>query len=84
MNEESCDHSEWCYPEPEPHPWTGELVVQEPFQKNTYEDLDLGRYHCVRCKKIGYYTGLWRRHHEGGRVLLDERTGHVRRRATNE
>lgn len=46
--------------------------------KGTYEDIDLGRYRCTRCYEIFYYTGKWKEHHEGGRKLLDERTGHVK------
>ena len=29
-------------------------------------DLDTGRYQCTRCKKVMYYTGLWRDFYEKG------------------
>lgn len=48
------------------------------WRESTTEDIDLGRYKCTQCNKIMYYTGLWREHHEGGRKLLDERTGCVK------
>ena len=46
--------------------------------ESTYEDIDVGRFRCTQCGKVFYYTGLWRQHWEGGRTLLDERTGNVK------
>lgn len=45
---------------------------------STYEDIDVGRFCCTQCGEVFYYTGLWRQHWEGGRKLLDERTGCIK------
>lgn len=46
--------------------------------EGTYEDIDTGRFKCTQCNKVFYYTGLWREHWEGGRTLLNERTGMIK------
>lgn len=79
----TCNHQRecerWIPPEHE-----GESGHWEYWTEGTYEDIDTGRYRCTQCGHIGYYTGLWRAHHEGGRTLLDERTGCVRAPAAGE
>lgn len=45
---------------------------------SAFKDIDIGRFQCSKCGEIGYYTGLWREHHEKGRTLLDERTGNMK------
>ena len=70
-----CDHMEWVYPPPYRCDYTGEMVDSEPYKRTVQKDIDVGRFQCQRCKEIGYYTGSWREHWEGGRKLLDERTG---------
>jgi hypothetical protein len=34
--------------------------------QSTTEDLDIGRFQCTQCKKVMYYTGLWRDFFEKG------------------
>lgn len=75
----SCTHSiersRWVetdyFGDPIPGEW-------QYWTESTTEDIDLGRFRCTQCGKVMYYTGLWREHHEGGRKLLDERTGHIK------
>lgn len=74
----TCDHTQWVYPPPAPDWYTGEITEQEPYSRGTYEDIDTGRFRCTQCGEVGYYTGKWKEHWEGGRKLLDERTGHVK------
>lgn len=74
----TCEHVRWVYPEPEQNDYGDGLIWPEPYSVSTTEDIDTGRYRCTQCGKVMYYTGLWREHWEGGRTLLDERTGNVR------
>ena len=76
----TCDHMKWVYPEPVLDDYAyGEVWIHpEPYQVSTTEDIDVGRYKCTQCGHVMYYTGLWREHWEGGRKLLDERTGNVK------
>ena len=32
--------------------------------ESTEVDMDIGRFRCTQCGKIGYYTGTWRNHYE--------------------
>jgi hypothetical protein len=34
-------------------------------ERSTCVDIDTGRFTCTKCKKIMYYTGLWKQHWEG-------------------
>lgn len=34
--------------------------------ESTDEDLDIGRFRCTQCGRIGYYTGQWKRFYEEG------------------
>ena len=78
----TCDHQRWVYPEPylNDYSFCEEWITPPPYQVSTTEDIDTGRYRCTQCGKVMYYTGLWREHWEGGRQLLDERTGNVKAR----
>lgn len=80
----SCTHTRWVYPEPvrNDYAWSeaDEWITPEPYQQTTTEDIDTGRYRCTQCGQVMYYTGLWKAHWEGGRKLLDERTGNIKPR----
>lgn len=75
-----CDHQRWVYPEPHlcDYSYEEHWVYPQPYQVSTTKDLDAGRYQCTQCKEIMYYTGSWKAHWEGGRQLLDERTGNFK------
>ena len=62
----SCDHLRWEYPPPYEHCITGEMIESTPIQVFTYEDIDIGRFKCVQCGEVGYYTGHWKRFFEEG------------------
>lgn len=32
----------------------------------TYDESELGRFHCTQCGEVGYYTGLWKDFYEKG------------------
>lgn len=49
------------------HPWTGELVEDiEYIEESCQADIDLHRYKCTRCGKIGYYSGAAKNFYEKG------------------
>lgn len=78
MPDAACKHtrelSEWV-PCEDPDWWSHGSGEWRVWSESTFADDGPGRFRCTQCGEVGYYTGLWRQHYEGGRVLLDERTG---------
>lgn len=49
------------------HPWTGEMEQEvEYVEQSCEEDIDLHRYKCTLCGKIGYYSGAAKDYYEKG------------------
>lgn len=63
-----CTHTEWVYPPPRHDEFSGELIttMEQAYERNTYEDIDIGRFKCTQCGEVGYYTGHWRDFFEKG------------------
>jgi hypothetical protein len=40
--------------------------MEQAHERNTYEDIDIGRFRCTQCNEVGYYTGHWREFFEKG------------------
>lgn len=48
-------------------PWGGtEPRMVQVGGQSTDEDMDIGRFRCTQCGRIGYYTGHWRDFFEMG------------------
>lgn len=63
-----CNHyeirSQWVETQDD---WTGEWEREWVSEEvSLIVDLDLHRYHCTRCKKIGYYSGAAHDFYEKG------------------
>lgn len=48
--------------------WSGDTIVVKNryYGRSLDVDLDIGRFQCTACGRIGYYTGQWREYHEKG------------------
>lgn len=64
----TCTHTEWVYPPPRQDEFSGEMIttMEQAYERNTYEDIDIGRFKCTQCGEVGYYTGHWRDFFEKG------------------
>jgi predicted nucleic acid-binding Zn-ribbon protein len=64
----TCSHTEWVYPPPRQDEFSGEWIstMEQAYERNTYEDIDIGRFRCTQCGEVGYYTGHWREFFEKG------------------